>query len=116
MAQRERIFAAYEDGAYDTATFVRRRSEKEAEINSVKAAIEALEADSAPSVDDCIRMQLPAIRTALELYDLAKDPMDKNKILKSVIARVEYKKTVRCYRNQDPSKELFLEIYPASPV
>lgn len=115
-AQRDRIFAAYEDGAYDTPTFVRRRAEKDTEINSATEALKALEADSAPSDDDCIRMQIPAIRTALELYAISSDPMDKNRILKSVISRIEYRKTVRCFRNQDPSKELELLISPVVPV
>lgn len=111
-AQRERIFAAFEDGAYDTATFVKRRNDKDAEIKAAQEALSALESDAAPSMDECIRSQLPAIRSALELYSIATDPQDKNAILKSVIARIEYKKTVRCYRNQDPSKALELIITP----
>lgn len=115
-AQRERIFAAYEDGAYDTQTFIRRRNDKDAEIAAAEQALSDLESDSALTVEECIRLQLPAIRSALDLYALADDPMDKNRILKSVISRVEYKKTVRCFRNQDPSKELELTITPNSPV
>lgn len=116
QAQRDRIFSAYEDGAYDTATFVRRRDAKDAEIEAAQTALDELEADSTPSTDEVIRMQLPAIRDALALYALATEPQDKRRILKTVVARVEYKKTVRCYRNQDPSKELELVVTPASPV
>lgn len=116
QAQRDRIFSAYEDGAYDTTTFVRRRDAKDAEIEAARAALDELEADSTPSTDDIIRMQLPAIRDALALYALATEPQDKRRILKTVVARVEYKKTVRCYRNQDPSKELELVVTPVSPV
>lgn len=115
-AQRDRIFAAFEDGAYDSATFVKRRNDKDAEIAAAQAALDELLADTTPSPEECIRLHLPAIRTALDLYDLADDPMDKNRILKSVISRIEYKKTVRCYRNQDPSKQLELIITPSSPV
>lgn len=115
-AQRDRIFAAFEDGAYDLQTFVKRRTDKDAEIAAAQHVLAELEADSTPSLEECIRLQLPAIRTALELYALASDPMDKNRILKSVISRIEYKKTVRCYRNQDPSKELELFITPNVPL
>lgn len=111
-AQRERIFAAYEDGAYDTPTFIKRRNDKDAEISAAQSALDELLADSTPSPEECIRMQLPAIRNALELYAVATDPQDKNAILKTVISRVEYKKTVRCFRNMDPSKELELVVSP----
>lgn len=115
-AQRDRIFAAFEDGAYDSQTFVKRRNDKDAEIAAAQQVLAELEADSTPTREECIRLQLPAIRTALELYALATDPMDKNRILKTIISRVEYKKTVRCYRNQDPSKELELFITPNAPL
>lgn len=111
-AQRDRIFAAYEDGAYDAATFVLRRNAKDDEITAAESALAELERDTTPTLEECIRAQLPAIRTALDLYALAIDPMDKNRILKSVISRIEYRKNVRCYRNQDPAKELELTIYP----
>ena len=114
-AQRDRIFAAYEDGAYDAQTFVERRNAKDAEIAAATQALSELE-QSTLSVDECIRLQLPAIRSALELYAIASDPMDKNRILKTVISRVEYKKTVRCFRNMDPSKELSLTVIPNSPI
>lgn len=114
-AQRERIFAAYEDGAYDTPTFLKRRNDKNAEIAAAQRALDDLLADSTPSPEECIRMQLPAIRNALELYAVATDPQDKNAILKSVISRVEYKKTVRCFRNMDPAKELELVVIPQFP-
>ena len=115
-AQRDRIFAAFEDGTYDSPTFVKRRDDKDTEIAAAQAALDELLADTTPSPEECIRLQLPAIRSALDLYALADDPMDKNRILKSVISRIEYKKTVRCYRNQDPSKELELVITPNAPV
>lgn len=115
-AQRDRIFAAYEDGAYDTVMFVQRRDAKDAEIAAAQQALADLEADTTPTVEECIRLQIPAIRTALQLYAAASDPQDKNRILKTVVARVEYKKTVRCYRNQDPSKELSLDVTPVTPA
>ena len=115
-AQRERIFAAYEDGAYDTPTFVKRRNDKDAEIASAQAVLDELLADTTPTPEECICMLLPEIRTALDLYAVATDPQDKNRILKSIISRVEYKKTVRCFRNMDPSKELELSVSPVIPV
>ncbi len=115
QAQRERIFAAYEDGAYDTTTFVQRRNEKDAEIASAKAALASLESNSAPTDEEIIRLQLPQIRHVLDVYRLTSEPLERNKLLKTVIARVEYHKTTRCFRNQDPADFLELKVYPRMP-
>ncbi len=115
-AQRERIFAAYEDGAYDTATFVRRRTEKDAEIEAAENVIATLESDSTPTQEEIIRMQLPQIRHVLDVYWVTDDPQERNRLLKTVIARVEYHKTVRCFRNQNPAESLRLTISPKMPV
>ncbi len=116
QTQRERIFAAFEDGTYDSATFVKRRNDKDAEISAATEALRALESAQAMTTEECIRLQLPAIRDALELISIATDPQDRNRVYKSVIERIEYSKTVRCYRNQDPSQELTLVITPKSPI
>ena len=113
--QRDRIFSAYEDGAYDAATFVLRRNAKDEEIAAAEAALADLERDTTPTVEECIRLQLPAIRSALDLYAVASDPQDKNRILKSVISRIEYRKDVHCYRNMNPADYLTLTITPRMP-
>lgn len=115
-AQRARIFAAYEDGAYDAPTFIARRNAKDAEIAAAQQTLDALRADTTPTTEEAIRAQLPAIRTALDLYALAEDPQDKRRILKSVISRVEYRKTSRCLANQNPADALELIVYPVFPA
>ena len=113
--QRARIFDAYEDGAYDTATFVQRRADKDAEIEAAERALCDLQNNAAPSEEEIIRMQLPQIRHVLGAYDMTLSPEDRNAMLKTVIARVEYQKTKRCYRNQDPSQYLTLSVHPLAP-
>ena len=115
-AQRARIFAAYEDGAYDAPTFIARRNAKDAEIAAAQQTLDALRADTTPTTEEAIRAQLPAIRTTLDLYALAEDPQDKRRILKSVISRVEYRKTSRCLANQNPADALELIVYPVFPA
>lgn len=110
--QRERIFAAYEDGAYTTADFVRRRNEKDAEISAAEEALGQLQTDSAPTDEEIIRMQLPQIRSMLEAYTLTSSPPERNRLLKTVIRRIEYKKTARCYRGQNPADALELTVFP----
>lgn len=114
-AQRERIFAAYEEGVYDAAEFVRRRAEKDREIEQAEAALEALRANSTPTPEEAIRMQLPLIRSVLDAYSLEAEPQERNRLLKMVFARIEYRKTSRAYRGQDPAQYLHLTFFPKIP-
>ena len=114
-SQRARIFEAYEDGAYDSATFVARRNAKDAEISSAEAALRELEKGAPLTRDQIIRKQLPQIRRVLDLYPTMDDPQDRNRLLKTVISRVIYKKTQRSFRNQDPALHLLLDVYPVTP-
>lgn len=110
--QLTRIYAAYEDGAYDTTIFVQRRREKEAAIAEAERAIAALEETPAKSPAEAIAEQLPQIKTVLDLYSLDLTPPERNKLLRSVIQRVEYRKTVRCFRNQSGADTLELVVFP----
>lgn len=114
-AQRDRIFAAYEDGAYDTATFVRRRAEKDGEIEQAERALADLERHAAPSEPEAILAQLPQIRHVLDAYALAQTPEEKNRLLRTVIAHVDYSKTARCTRGQNPAEHLTLTVHPLMP-
>lgn len=114
-AQRVRIFSAYEDGAYDTATFIARRDAKDAEIASATQALQQLEQTTPLSRDQMIRRQLPQIRRVLDLYPTLDDPQDRNRLLKTVVSRVVYRKPARSYRNQDPALHLTLDVFPVSP-
>lgn len=113
--QRSRIFEAYEDGAYDSATFVSRRNAKDAEISSAEAALRELEKGAPLTREQIIRKQLPQIRRVLDLYPTVDTPQERNKLLKTIISRITYKKTQRSYRNQDPALHLSLDIFPAMP-
>ena len=110
--QRKRIYAAFEDGVYDSASFVARRAEKDKEIAAAEQSLEAMQNDSTPTDEEIIRANLPLIRNVLSLYNLTSDPQDKNHLLKSVFARIEYHKTRRCFRNENPADALSLSVYP----
>lgn len=114
-AQRARIFEAYEDGAYDSATFVARRTAKEAEISNAEAALRQLEKGAPLTREQIIRKQLPQIRRVLDLYPTLESPQERNRLLKTVVSRVIYKKPQRSYRNQDPTQHLSLDIFPVTP-
>lgn len=110
--QRERIYAAFEDGVYDSAAFIARRAEKDKEIALAEQSLESLKKDTVPTDEAVIRANLPLIRNVLSLYNLTTEPRDKNRLLKSVFSRIEYNKTRRCFRNENPANALTLSVYP----
>lgn len=110
--QRKRIFAAFEDGVYDSASFVARRAEKDQEIAAARQALEELKKDNTPTDEEIIRANLPLIRNALDMYNLTDNPEDKNRLLKAVFSRIEYSKTHHCSRNENPAEYLTLAFYP----
>ncbi|MBP3656677.1 MAG: recombinase family protein [Clostridia bacterium] len=114
-AQRARIYAAFEDGAYDSATFVARRSAKDEEIAAAQSALDQLAKGAPLTPEQIIRKQLPQIRRILDLYPTLSDPREKNLLLKTVISRVVYTKPQRSYRGQDPTEHLTLDIFPVTP-
>lgn len=110
--QRKRIYAAYEEGVYDSAAFVARRAEKDQEIRAAKETLEALQTSVEPTDEEVMRANLPLIISVLEAYDTTAAPLERNKLLKSVFSRIEYTKTRRCFRNENPATALSLHCYP----
>ena len=110
--QRKRIYAAYEESVYDSAAFVARRAEKDQEIRAAKEALEALQTSVEPTDEEVMRANLPLIISVLEAYDTTAAPLERNKLLKSVFSRIEYTKTRRCFRNENPATALSLHCYP----
>lgn len=110
--QRERIYAAYEEGVYDSAAFVARRAEKDREIRAAEEALHALQTATEPTDDEVMLANLPLILNVLEVYDTTADPLERNKLLKSIFSRIEYKKIRRCFRNENPAAALSLRLYP----
>ncbi|MFQ7694153.1 MAG: hypothetical protein ACLRM6_07715, partial [Christensenellales bacterium] len=110
--QRERIYAAYEEGVYDSAAFVARRAEKDREIRAAEEALHALQTATEPTDDEVMLANLPLILNVLEVYDTTADPLERNKLLKSIFSRIEYKKIRRCFRNENPASALSLRLYP----
>ena len=110
--QRKRIYAAYEEGVYDSAAFVARRAEKDQEIRAAKETLEALQTSVEPTDEEVMRANLPLIISVLEAYDTTAAPLERTKLLKSVFSRIEYTKTRRCFRNENPATALSLHCYP----
>lgn len=95
----KRTFEFLEDGVYDKETFLRRQSD----INSERTELLEAKAEVRKRIDEketaieAQRSAAPRIKSVLEVYERMEDPEDKNKLLKQVIERIDYHKTVRLY-------------------
>lgn len=96
-AQIKRAYELVEQGIYTPEQFL----ERSRDLSARKATIEQQRATLQAELDrqtqeDAQRAQLaPRIKQVLDAYPLAESAAEKNELLKSVISRVVYKKTVR---------------------
>lgn len=111
--QLARLHDLLEQGIYTPAVFVQRRDELNARIAAATAELERIK--HTPTTEETIIMQLPQINHVLDAYPLTDDIRQKNALLRSVIARVDYHKTKRCTRADNPADYMELDIYPLLP-
>lgn len=100
-----------ETGVYSADTYV----ERSKIINDRIAAASATLADLRQSqpVDEhaaIVRLK-PQIMHLLDTWDDS-TPAEKNALLRAVVREIKYKKTRRCFRNENPAEYLTLTIYP----
>lgn len=109
--RRLRLMELLEKEIYDIPTYTNRNHILNEEIARVQAAISAMP----PPVKDkrsAIQALLPQLQNVMDLYSPSLSPATRNQLLRSVIDKVEYTKTRRCYRNENPIDFVELEIYP----
>lgn len=111
--QMARLHDLLEQGIYTPAVFVQRRDELNARIAAAEAELEKVK--TTPTIAESIAAQLPQIRHVMEAYPLTDDLQQKNELLRSVIERVDYRKTKKCTRADDPAQYMELDIYPRVP-
>lgn len=109
--QREKQYDLLEQGVYTSEVFTERLSRVNASIQAAKEALSNLPDASAPTQEDVIRALLPQCVNVLNAYGTA-SPAEKNALLRSVIDRIVYHKTHRCFRNENPADFLELMVYP----
>ena len=111
--QLEKMYDLVEQGVYTPSLFLQRSGDVKGRITEAQAQLDALQ--SKPNPADIIRAQLPQIRHVLESYPLTDDLQYKNQLLKSVISRIDYHKTAKCTRADNPADHMSLDIYPYFP-
>ena len=93
----QRTFEFLEDGTYTKEMFLQRQSAIGDEISKLSLSKSQIESALATKRAEAAAQQnaAPLIRHVLDVYNSVDDPKDKNDLLKQVIRRVEYHKTIR---------------------
>lgn len=105
--QRNNIFDLFEQGMYDEKTFIERSSNVSDRIELVSSQIYLLEKENKKTQRKGITAK--EIKYVMDAYKIS-DIETKNKLLKSVLHKVEYKKN-KNQKNDDFEINLFPKIY-----
>jgi DNA invertase Pin-like site-specific DNA recombinase len=97
-------------GVYSKEKYIGRVSLLESELNVLKSNLEALKNSLIICEDKKIRKAIPIFEKVLDEY-WSFDVKQKNDILKSIIDRIEYTKTIRNNRWNNSSDDLDLKIF-----
>lgn len=110
--QSSRLFDLLEQGLYTPEVYRQRRADLDARIADTRAALDAL---TLPPPADPVAPLIPRIRTVVDAYAAATTPAQKYALFHSVLDHITYNKTRRCYRNNAPTDNLTLTLFPKLP-
>ncbi len=110
LSQQNRLRDLLEQGVYDVATYTDRNALIAQRLAEARASLEKIPPPLVQK-EDAIRALLPQIDHVLQSYS-SSDARGKNELLKSVISKVIYHKTHRCYRNENPADFITLDVFP----
>lgn len=92
-----------ERGIYSTDEFLERRHILSEKISLAKSELSRLRSLPPPAdTSSQIIHALPEIRRVLDAWPFASTAAEQNALLRSIISRIDYTKTKRLYRNDDP--------------
>lgn len=111
--QISRIHQLLEQGVYSVDVFLKRSAEvgrQQADLQQQLATIKAkIEADV--NAQNAREVIIPKIENVLRTYPMLNSATEKNKLLKSVLARADYTKTTR-YNRKTKADDLKIVIFP----
>ena len=96
-------------GIYTPSEYVQRKNDLQQRL---KLLYEQLEVDTPVSVPNTINRMLPQIHKVLDAYPLAETTEQKNQLLKSIIARIDFHKTKIATKAVAPESIMELVVYP----
>lgn len=114
--QLSRIHQLLEQNVYSVEVFLNRSAEVTTRQEELQSKLEGIQKEIAAkeNVAKASTILIPRIQSVLDAYPTAASAEDKNRLLKSVLKKVDYHKTTRCKRN-DPADNLKIIIYPRQP-
>lgn len=112
--QRESIHDLLEQGVYSADTFLDRSRNIAGRMDEIQKSIKQLEYEIQQTGDAVQSEVIPNAEQVLAQYDRAQTPAEKNRLLKSVIAKVVYTKTVNGRWHGQPD-DFELILYPKLP-
>ncbi|SHH08133.1 recombinase family protein [Tepidibacter thalassicus] len=110
--QKNNIYDLLERKIYDEDTYIERSKKINTKIENIKKSIEKIKSNLNLKIKNQNNKKniITKIKKILDLYEKTNDPSKKNKLLKSVIYYVEYKK-----EKHQKNDEFTLIIYPKLP-
>lgn len=108
-AQLTRAMELVETGVYTASEYVTRREALEGRKKALTAELDKLTHKTPEQARAAI---LPALRRVLDAYPYAETAEQKNALLRSVVARVDYHKTQAAKRNQSSADFMTLDVWP----
>jgi len=114
--KRSKIYNLFEDGIYSNADFKERRGllEQKIKANQTKLNNEKEQYQKELELRNNRENFIPKVEKVIEVFDTDMSAGEKNTLLKKVLLKVEYLKTEKIWRGQDPTK-FTLKLYPNIP-
>lgn len=99
--QRERIYEFFEKGVYTASIFQERLKKMQEQMDCTEKGISQIQIEMEGAKSESSKAELPRAEPVLARYRSG-TPAEKNALLKSVLKKVVYTKTVRARRNGPP--------------
>lgn len=110
-SQQSRLCDLLEQGVYSTDTYLERNSALNAKLTEAEATLQKLQALIVPTTEELICRLLPELENLFAQWETSTTDQ-RNSLLKTIISKIIYHKTRRCFRGQNPADFLTLDIFP----
>lgn len=116
IATLERQIASLHDfleqGIYDADTFISRNRLLSERLKTARSDLDALQHKDVPTDEQAIVALAPQIAHVLDAWPSCSTAAEKNELIRTVVRRILYHKTRRCFRNDNPADYLTISLHP----
>lgn len=111
-SQQDRLHDFLEQGIYDAETFLNRNRALSERIKAAQSELDMLKKPTVLSRAETLQALKPQIEHVLDAWPHCTSASEKNELARTVVSKIVYSKTHRCYRNETPEKFLTLDLTP----